>query len=1052
VTRISISSLQTLDKIHPVLAHASLFVGDFSIDWLQSLTGDKPSVILSTLEESAQRGWVKQKEPGVYAFVDPGVRERLLNLLSSEEQLRLHREISTLILRESTDADTKAMQSAAHLLQISNDVMGCAWLKKAGDLYFMAYHMEPALECYTKLLGDLAGIDGEEADLIFIETAIKFCQTTWGRHETARVLAILQEASERAVRSKKKAFLPLLKMNQATCEFLRSQYRLAMRLFEECWAEASTSEDTRLLRYAYLSRTFYHYWQGRFRDVLSNYESLVAEVDRFPRTRFPLYGVVFAGYSYCHTGNMSQGLGLLDALRRNCQERGDRHTECWTVGFLAAIMLDIRHTEDAFEHAHRAMEMAIDEHADMMLMFTQIQLALLFSLRNETEKAVDLLREFHQLSRKVQVTVWPYPYLMELSWELAQQDPKRFADLSIKGLVRRNIAGLNIFMKGIAYRFQARIQKQEGLPEDIIRNSLKLSLKWLEASGSELELARSQLEMARHYLSLGDEKQAAEFAQRASGKLSGYDKALVPDDLRLLLRKKPSLEKDIANELLRLGQDVVTIRDNREVVQHILTSVNQLTGAERGAIFTIDSQANPPRVELKASKNITPEQTTCPEFKGSMKIIERVARTRKGTILRADSDPGRRTFSGDRIRSCICIPMILKDQVVGVLYHDNRLLGNVFQESHLDQLTYFAALGAYALENASTYEEIKRLNRRLRQEKLYLEERQCDLPRPQNVVGKSPAITAVLNQISQVAKTDTTVLIQGETGVGKGLVAEALHKQSSRKDGPFICVQCSALPETLITSELFGHEKGAFTGAIERRSGRFELADGGTIFLDEIGEISLDLQVRLLRVLETKEFEHVGGAQTYRSDFRLVAATNRNLEDQVVAKRFRSDLYYRLNVFPLHVPPLRERKEDIPMLAHYFLGVHSRRLGKEFFEILSEEMDKLVDYDWPGNVRELQNVIERSTILSPESSFRVLEPGSRRSLSPPEGGVGHSLREMERRHILWALEQTGWKVQGPGGAAELLDMHRSTLQARMKKLGIKKPPVDKRNRIMTIRP
>lgn len=1045
MTRVSTSSADNLDKTHPLFVKASLFAGDFSIDWLQPLTGEKPSAILSILEEGLQTGWVKQKKPGVYAFVDAGFRKGLLNLLSSEEQGRLHREISRLILRESTEADTKAMQAAPHLLHISNDVVGCAWLKKAGDLHFRACRMEPALECYTKILGDLSGIDGEEADLIYIETAIKFCQTTWGRHETARVLDILREASEKAMRSNKKAYLPLLRMNQATCEWLRSDYRLAMRLFEDCWAKASTSEDTRLLRYAYTSRTFYHYWQGRFRDVLSSYESLVPEVDRFPRTRFPLYGVVFAGYSYCHTGNLGQGLGLLDALRRNCQEREDRHMECWAIGFLTAIMLDIGRTEDAFAYAHRAMQIAIDERVDMIRMFTQIHLALLHSLRNEMEKAVDLLREFQQLSRKAQVTVWPYPYLMELHWTLGRQDPKRFADFPIKGLVRRNIAGLNTFMKGIAYRFQARMQKQEGLSEDKIRNSLKLSLKWLEASGSELELAKTELEMARHYLLLGDDKQAAEFAQLASGKLAGYDEALVPDDLRLLLGKKPLLARDIPNELLRLGQDVVTIRDNREVVQRILTSINQLTGAERGAIFTIDRESDPPRLELKASKNITLEQTSCPEFKRSMKMIDRVARTRRGTIFHTEHESGTRTFSGDRIRSCIGVPMILKDQLVGVLYHDNRLLGNVFQESHLNQLTYFAALCAYALENASAYEEIKRLNRRLKQEKLYLEERPYDLPRPQNVVGESRAITAVLNQAFQVAKTDTTVLIQGETGVGKGLVAEAIHKQSSRRDGPFICVQCGALPETLITSELFGHEKGAFTGAVARRPGRFELADGGTIFLDEIGEMSPDLQVRLLRVLETKEFEYVGGAQTHRSDFRLIAATNRNLEDQVAGNRFRSDLYYRLNVFPIHVPPLRERKEDIPMLAHYFLGVHCRQLGKDFREIPGEEMEKLLDYDWPGNVRELQNVIERSTILSPEPSFRVLEPALSRSLVPPEGGTAYSLKEMERRHILWALEQTGWKVQGPGSAAELLDMHRSTLQARMKKLGIKRPAIRKRN-------
>jgi len=274
--------------------------------------------------------------------------------------------------------------------------------------------------------------------------------------------------------------------------------------------------------------------------------------------------------------------------------------------------------------------------------------------------------------------------------------------------------------------------------------------------------------------------------------------------------------------------------------------------------------------------------------------------------------------------------------------------------------------------------------------------------------------------------------------VGKELVARAIHHQSARRGNPFIRVHCSSLPETLIPSELFGHEKGAFTGATQRRIGRFELADGGTLFLDEIGDLPPDIQVRLLRVLQNKEFERVGGSETLRSDFRLVTATNRDLEELMKAERFRGDLYYRLNVFPIVVPPLRERKEDIPLLAYYFLKNYSRKMGKNFERISEEEMEKLLQYHWPGNVREMENIIERGTILSTPPYFRVPELYSpRQETSSLQNAV--TLQENERRHILWGLQKTKWKVRGTGGAAELLNIHPSTLEFRIKKLGIQRP-------------
>jgi transcriptional regulator with GAF, ATPase, and Fis domain len=420
-----------------------------------------------------------------------------------------------------------------------------------------------------------------------------------------------------------------------------------------------------------------------------------------------------------------------------------------------------------------------------------------------------------------------------------------------------------------------------------------------------------------------------------------------------------------------------------------------------------------------------------------MKMISEVVTAGKGRISGLPTNDGSNILD-DAIRSRICVPMILRDKTVGVLYHDNRLLSSAFKESDLELLSYFAALAAFALDNARAYEEINRLNGKLSEENLYYKEEHQQNLHFDDIIGASQVIKHVVSQINQVSGTDATVMIIGETGVGKELVARAIHKHSNRKDKPFIKVNCSALPEGVITSELFGHEKGAFTGAIRRRLGRFELADGGTLFLDEIGEINLDLQVKLLRVLQTKEFERVGGNETLHSDFRLIVATNRNLELDVKLQKFRADLYYRLAVFPIHVQPLRERREDIAPLAHHFLKIYAQNRGKEFAKIQDEEMEKLLQYDWPGNIRELENVIERGTILNRGPAFLVPELESKfQDSSSPNNDM--SLASNEKRHILQVLQKVNWKVRGRGGAAEILQIPPSTLAFRMKKLGIKRP-------------
>ncbi len=367
-------------------------------------------------------------------------------------------------------------------------------------------------------------------------------------------------------------------------------------------------------------------------------------------------------------------------------------------------------------------------------------------------------------------------------------------------------------------------------------------------------------------------------------------------------------------------------------------------------------------------------------------------------------------------------------------WHNRRMKRLEDKKKALERQVKERTEAAEALQNALS--EVEQLKNRLHAENIYL---QTEISHEHNFtdfISRSPALQKILAKVEQVAATDATVLILGESGTGKELLARAIHNLSQRSDHPLVKVNCAALPMHLIESELFGHEKGAFTGAIARKAGRFELADGGTIFLDEIGEMPLELQAKLLRILQDGEFERVGGQQTLKVDTRVIAATNRDLKTEIQHGRFREDLYYRLYVFPITIPPLRERKEDIPLLVNHFVKKYSAKTGKKIESVSQHIIDTLQAYPWPGNVRELENVIERAVIVSPGKQLKLddwLPSSEGESVEEP---TALGLEEMERNHILKVLKQTGWRISGEKGAARILNINASTLRSRMEKLGI----------------
>ncbi len=501
-------------------------------------------------------------------------------------------------------------------------------------------------------------------------------------------------------------------------------------------------------------------------------------------------------------------------------------------------------------------------------------------------------------------------------------------------------------------------------------------------------------------------------------------------------------ERDRFGLLLRMTNMMASQLDLREVFRTTSLCLREILPQEYASLILYDDAAHRFRLhalDFPDNQGLLAEGLTA-DAGGSPAAV--ALRTKRPVVV--NDEATLKTFQHEVSRLLVAkgfksqcsLPLLSRDRAIGCLNLASRQ-ERAFAEPDVEFLSQVAGQIALAVENALAYQQISELKDKVIEEKLYLEEEIRTEHRFDEIIGGSPALKRVLAQVEVVAPTDSTVLIRGETGTGKELVARAIHRLSGRQQRTFVKLNCAAIPTGLLESELFGHERGAFTGAIARKVGRFELADGGTIFLDEVGEIPLELQSKLLRVLQEHEFERLGSTRTIRVDVRLIAATNQDLEGLIEAKAFRSDLYYRLNVFPVTVPPLRERREDIPKLVRYFAHHYAGRMKKTVETIPAKTLDVLSHYQWPGNIRELENLIERAVILTQGTELQV--PLGELKLEPRLSAPPPTLHDAEREQVLRALREAKWVIGGPDGAAARLGLKRTTLSSKIKKLGITRP-------------
>lgn len=532
-------------------------------------------------------------------------------------------------------------------------------------------------------------------------------------------------------------------------------------------------------------------------------------------------------------------------------------------------------------------------------------------------------------------------------------------------------------------------------------------------------------------------------------------------------QKQLAMERDRLKVLLDINNLLISTRDTTELFRGIVSSLMPVVAHDYTSLAILDPAIGLLKIHSLDVPNpaaVPGKELTIPidgSPAGKAITTGQVLVARREEIDRFHPEVSN-FLRSQGVEVVCCVPLTTHGRTFGTVNFASRN-PSAFSTPDVELLKQVGAQVAIALENALAFKEIDALKDKLAVEKLYLEEEIRTEFNFEEIIGESPLLRRTLSQVELAAPAGTTVLILGETGTGKELIARAIHNLSPRRERTFVKVNCASIPAGLLESELFGHERGAFTGALTQKIGRFEFADRGTLFLDEVGDLPLELQPKLLRVLQEQEFERLGGNRTQRVDVRVVAATNQDLAALVAERKFRNDLYYRLNVFPIQIPPLRERREDVPLLVRYFVQKFSRRQNKTVEYIPADVMDALVNYPWPGNVRELENLIERAVLLSGGKELRVpiaelkessassaaflsvpMELGhiTKPTVSAVEPHAGHgagTLDEAQRQHILRVLRQTRWRIAGPKGAAAILGIKRTTLQARMRKLGISRP-------------
>lgn len=787
----------------------------------------------------------------------------------------------------------------------------------------------------------------------------------------------------------------------------------------------------------------YYHIQGMSRKVLEHLEH--SDVTReFKKGNLSnLIYCIYSGNSAAFMGRFYHAIGVLDSGWRRAQLNAEYLGARILRACLGCILLMAGKHHEAFSHLNAVEREALAQNDIWSQVWTQRGLAYYHFLDGRIHESYNLLRKCLAKASRwgIPRPFYAFPWVLELLFGYHQKGYEPIPEYNFEREMEFAVKGVNIHLRGTALRIRAKQAEITGDDSAVIEKLLRESEADQEKVADPIELAKTRAQIARLKLRKGIEKEALDLALLAWEGLSAYGEVYFPKELKSLLQRNGALPKDrtrddgMLTRYMEMIDAFIPSADPDELLFRLVAATSKFFEAERGAIFWCNDDDKGRGLFLRTAFHLDREEVEGERFRSRMAYVLKAYKTNQPIVVRP-----RMSAHGVKTRysmTILCLPYEIRDQVRGVLYHESTYSDSGFESIDKPLLKRMAQnMGDYVMRINEYCRQMEERSRIALWQTTYDEEYN-----ELEIKAQSRAMRCLLERTDRVAKTDAPVLILGETGVGKELLARRLHAMSLCHTMPFIAVNLSTIPETLVESELFGHEKGAFTGANRQKPGRMELADKGTLFFDEIGDIPMSVQVKILRALEEKTFFRVGGTRSLTSDFRLVAATNRDMVKEVETGNFREDLFYRLNVVPLIVPPLRKRGDDVVVLARHFLAQYARKYNQPVPELTSEDKTMLKAYHWPGNVRELKNVIERAMVLSNGEKLELTIPRAPRKPSEVSTSFDNpfsdkpTMDELQRRYINYILKETGGKLSGPGGASEIIGMKRTTLYTRMKKLG-----------------
>jgi transcriptional regulator with GAF, ATPase, and Fis domain len=778
----------------------------------------------------------------------------------------------------------------------------------------------------------------------------------------------------------------------------------------------------------------FYFLQGRFNKAIEYFETASQSFKYDNQLTFlNPSGPLLLSYCMAFVGEFHRAIGTLDYFRRLAEESKIKSISNTLRAALGIILVSIKKQKEAHYHLIEVLQQNRGSNNALASHFANVGLALHHYTEGRLQNASDLLEKTMLEGEKYGISrQYGSPIILEVLAGLNRKGFLSSSSFNYKSEYKRVMNEPNIHLRGVALRLEGRESIDRKEPHEITESLFLRSETCLENAGDPIQLGKTRVEIARLKLLNCDRQSAYEYAQKARKDFGGYIDTFFPDDLRPLIIPRADVRfgRDSRDEMVNLFagfiQEFSPTPDFDRLLARIITATNRFFGAERGGIFWFDNKYPKKFGKLRAACNLSLADIHSEDFKYNFSFVYKAYKEQRPQVYRNRDHH----TAPDNIKAVLCVPITIEGKNDGVLYHDNSYLGDCFDNLDIIHLSDMANwLNSY-------FEHFFEFQKKIvRRDNPYYG--RLESSNKIRIITNNSSMLNLLQQADQIAASDSSVLLLGETGVGKELMASRIHEKSSRSEKPFVIIELSSIPENLVESELFGYEKGAFTGADRQKKGRIELSNRGTLFVDEIGEIPQSIQTKLLRTIQEKTIFRIGGNKAIHSDFRLITATNRDLAKEVDNGRFREDLFYRLNVIPINIPPLRDRTEDIILLAEHFLRKFSYKYNKRGLELNQEHVKRLKAHHWPGNIRELQNIIERSVLLASENELSISFSTLNRSIQGADNSDMPTLDEMQRRYIIKIISYAGGKISGPGGAAELLGLKRTTLLNRMKKLGIK---------------